>query len=50
LSFDDFIRTSVHERHLVGARALWQACEDSGDIYRRTYSGLYCVGCEQFYL
>jgi methionyl-tRNA synthetase len=49
LSFDDFIRTSVDERHLAGARALWQACERSGDIYRRAYRGLYCVGCEQFY-
>jgi methionyl-tRNA synthetase len=49
LSFDDFIRTSVDERHLAGARKLWQACERSGDIYKRAYRGLYCVGCEQFY-
>jgi methionyl-tRNA synthetase len=49
LSFDDFIRTSVDERHLAGARRLWEACERNGDIYRRSYRGLYCIGCEQFY-
>ena len=28
---------------------LWQACAASGDLYRKHYEGLYCVGCEQFY-
>src|SRR5215211_8739016 len=49
LSFDDFIRTSADQRHLNGVRKLWEACARSGDIYRRAYRGLYCVGCEQFY-
>ncbi|MBN1220035.1 MAG: methionine--tRNA ligase [Anaerolineae bacterium] len=49
LSFDDFIRTSVERRHLDGVVKLWQACDQAGDIYRRAYRGLYCVGCEQFY-
>jgi methionyl-tRNA synthetase len=49
LSFDDFIRTSVDQRHLAGVAKLWQACAQRGDIYRRAYRGLYCVGCEQFY-
>jgi methionyl-tRNA synthetase len=49
LSFDDFIRTSAEERHLAGVRKLWEACDRSGDIYRKSYSGLYCVGCEQYY-
>jgi methionyl-tRNA synthetase len=49
LSFDDFIRTSVDPRHLAGVQKLWQACARNGDIYQRAYSGLYCVGCEQFY-
>ena len=49
ISNDDFIRTAVEQRHLEGARKLWQACDRSGDIYRRSYQGLYCVGCEQFY-
>jgi methionyl-tRNA synthetase len=49
LSFDDFIRTSVDPRHLAGVRKLWEACDRRGDIYKKPYSGLYCVGCEQFY-
>ena len=49
LSLDDFIRTSSDPRHRPGVERLWRACADSGDLYRKTYSGLYCVGCEQFY-
>ena len=49
LSFDDFIRTSVEPRHAAGVHRLWQACAQRGDIYTRSYRGLYCVGCEQFY-
>jgi methionyl-tRNA synthetase len=49
LSFDDFIRTSVEPRHLDGVRKLWEACDRNGDIYKRSYRGLYCIGCEQFY-
>jgi methionyl-tRNA synthetase len=46
LSYDDFIRTT-EDRHEVGARVLWELCKK--DIYKKTYSGLYCVGCEEFY-
>ncbi len=49
LSFDDFIRTAHDPRHRRGAERLWKACDHSGDIYRRAYAGLYCVGCEEFY-
>jgi methionyl-tRNA synthetase len=49
LSFDDFIRTSADPRHSAGVEKLWQATNDSGDLYRKHYSGLYCIGCEQFY-
>lgn len=47
LSNDDFIRTT-EERHFKGAQKLWDAC-DPEDIYKKTYKGLYCVGCESFY-
>ena len=46
LSFDDFIRTT-EGRHIQGAQKLWLACKN--DIYKKTYRGLYCVGCEEFY-
>jgi methionyl-tRNA synthetase len=49
LSFDDFIRTSTEPRHIEGVRKLWEACQRNGDIYKRAYRGLYCIGCEQFY-
>ncbi|GGV30094.1 methionine--tRNA ligase [Streptomyces spectabilis] len=49
LSFDDFIRTSRDPRHRVGVERLWRQCAASGDLYRKHYEGLYCVGCEQFY-
>lgn len=43
---DTFIRTTS-EKHKVGAQKLWTLCKH--DIYKKTYSGLYCVGCETFY-
>jgi methionyl-tRNA synthetase len=46
---DDFIRTSSDPRHEPAVRKLWHACRESGDLYQKTYSGLYCNGCEQFY-
>ena len=49
LSVDDFIRTSSDPRHRPGVERLWRACAASGDLYRKSYQGLYCVGCEQFY-
>ncbi len=48
-SNDDFIRTSVDERHFAGVDRLWRAVEAAGDIYKKHYTGLYCVGCETFY-
>lgn len=47
LSFDDFIRTSADPRHAPGVARLWRECND--DFYLRSYEGLYCPGCEQFY-
>lgn len=45
--YDGFIRTT-EERHVRGAQALWRATNPK-DVYKKTYSGLYCTGCEQFY-
>lgn len=47
LTFDVFNRTSGRE-HFHGAQTLWSSCKKE-DIYKKTYTGLYCVGCEQFY-
>ncbi len=47
VSFDSFISTSADVRHARSAQKLWSACR-SEDIYKKTYKGLYCVGCEEF--
>lgn len=47
LSYDIFNRTSS-ENHFKGAQKLWLACNPD-DIYKKSYTGLYCVGCEEFY-
>jgi methionyl-tRNA synthetase len=49
LSVDDVIHTSRDPRHRPGVERLWRACAEAGDLYRKHYEGLYCVGCEQFY-
>jgi methionyl-tRNA synthetase len=49
LSCDDYLRTSSDPRHRPGVDYLWQRCAQAGDFYQHTYTGLYCVGCEQFY-
>ncbi|MGH3167940.1 MAG: methionine--tRNA ligase, partial [Trebonia sp.] len=49
LSVDDLIATSSDPRHRKGVERLWRACAAGGDLYRKHYEGLYCVGCEQFY-
>jgi methionyl-tRNA synthetase len=47
LSFDAFVRTtSLH--HVSAAQALWKRCAMNGDIYKKKYRGLYCIGDEAF--
>ena len=47
ISNDDFIRTT-EERHIKIAQEIFQKVYDKGDIYKGTYEGLYCVGCEAY--
>lgn len=46
LSYDRFVRTT-DEKHKLGSQKFWKLCEH--DIYKKSYEGLYCVGCETFY-
>ncbi|MEK7147167.1 MAG: methionine--tRNA ligase [Patescibacteria group bacterium] len=48
LSFDDFIRTSDQQRHWPAAQKIWLKLFEAGDLYRKKYRGLYCVGHEAF--
>jgi len=47
LSYDNFVRTT-DPAHKAAAQHIWQLCDAAGDIYKKKYSGLYCVGCEAF--
>ncbi|EKD23619.1 MAG: hypothetical protein ACD_81C00212G0003 [uncultured bacterium] len=49
LSWDDFIRTSDKKKHWPAVNAIWEKLAAQGDIYKKTYEGLYCTGCEAFY-
>jgi methionyl-tRNA synthetase len=47
ISNDDFIQTS-DPRHHEGCRKFIQKVYDNGYIYKGTYTGWYCEGCESF--
>lgn len=47
LSNDAFIRTT-DTHHIEAAQEMWRRCEAVGDIYKKNFEGLYCVGCESF--
>ncbi len=47
LSPDAFIRTT-EARHYRAAEEMWRRCGAAGDIYKKTYTGVYCVGCEAY--
>lgn len=47
LSYDAFIRTT-QPKHYEAAQEMWRRCDARGDIYKKSYTGLYCVGCEAY--
>ncbi len=47
LSSDGFIRTT-ERRHIKASQEFWRLCDTKGDIYKKKYKGMYCVGCEKF--
>ncbi len=47
LSYNIYNRTST-SAHAAAAQKLWRNCKKE-DIYKKSYTGLYCVGCEEFY-
>lgn len=48
ISYDQFIRTSDEKIHWPGAQKLWLKLAEAGDLYKKEYEGLYCVGHEAF--
>src|SRR5690606_23540975 len=47
ISYDDFIRTT-EDRHRDAVVEIINRMEAAGDLYRGTYAGYYCVGCEAY--
>ncbi|MDP2664855.1 MAG: methionine--tRNA ligase, partial [bacterium] len=48
ITFDVFQKGS-DKKHYESSQKLWELCAKAGDIYKKAYEGLYCVGCETFY-
>ena len=48
LNPDAFVRTT-DQQHKETVLSFWDKLLQSGDIYLGQYSGLYCVGCEQYF-
>jgi len=47
VTYDRFIRTTDPD-HKEVAQKVWNKILSKGDLYEKEYSGLYCVGCEEF--
>src|SRR3989338_1132338 len=45
---DIFQRGSDQKKHWPGVQKFWKLCQENGDIYKKEYAGLYCIGCESF--
>jgi len=48
ISSNDFIRTTDQKRHWPTVQKVWSKLKENGDIEKKQYKGLYCVGCEAF--
>lgn len=48
VDLDEFRRGTDRERHWPGVQELWKLADKNGDIYKKKYKGMYCVGCESF--
>lgn len=42
-----FVRTT-DAHHQGAAEEMWKRCVAKGDIYKKEFEGLYCVGCEKY--
>jgi len=47
VSYDNFIRTTDN-RHIKTVKKILEILHKKGFIYKGTYEGLYCRGCEQY--
>lgn len=48
VDLNEFRRGTDKEKHWPGVEKIWKLVEKNGDLYKKKYKGLYCVGCEEF--
>ncbi|MDP7247457.1 MAG: methionine--tRNA ligase [Candidatus Peribacteraceae bacterium] len=48
ISYDFFVRTSNKKIHYPTVLEMWKKLAKDGWLEKRSYTGLYCVGCEEF--
>jgi len=46
-SYTDFVRTTDAD-HIRRVEEIWRKLDEKGVIYKSTYEGWYCTGCENF--
>ncbi|MDO4713685.1 MAG: methionine--tRNA ligase [bacterium] len=46
ISHTHFLSTSDETSHYPGAKLMWEKLAAAGDIYKKSYQGRYCEGCE----
>ena len=44
---NNFYRTTNPAHHVM-VKKFWEQCLERGDLYKKTYVGKYCIGCESF--
>ncbi len=49
IKYDSFVRTT-DVSHMLFVKDILQKIYDAGDIYFHEYEGMYCFGCERFYM
>jgi methionyl-tRNA synthetase len=49
INYDSFYKTSDKSHH-EKVKLIWNRFQERGDIYKKSYSGNYCLGCESFKL
>lgn len=47
IEYDSFYKTSDASHH-SNVQTIWKRFQDRGDIYKKSYVGKYCLGCESF--
>lgn len=45
---DGFVRTTDQKNHWPAVEKIWKKIAENGDLEKRKYKALYCVGCESF--